>query len=106
MNRHWRRRLERGEGMTPCTWDEFVDVQCRTHPQNRFAGKMTVARPGEYVCTLIDTHPYPLLPLPPPHSTSFHPPSPPPLYLFVLSRPPMCFTARKEGYAADATRIQ
>lgn len=33
---------------TPCTWDEFIDHQCRNHPQNRFAGKMTEARPGEY----------------------------------------------------------
>ena len=30
------------------------------------------------------------------------PSSPPP----PPAHPPMCFTARKEGYAADATRIQ
>eukprot|EP00755_Sulcionema_specki_P032812 Sspe_Gene.99522::Locus_73115_Transcript_1_1_Confidence_1.000_Length_403::g.99522::m.99522 len=32
----------------PCTWDEYIDVSCRSHPANKFAAKMTKARPGEY----------------------------------------------------------
>eukprot|EP01064_Diplonema_japonicum_P031833 TRINITY_DN581_c0_g1_i1.p2 TRINITY_DN581_c0_g1~~TRINITY_DN581_c0_g1_i1.p2 ORF type:complete len:139 (+),score=31.69 TRINITY_DN581_c0_g1_i1:50-418(+) len=32
----------------PCTMDEYYDATCRTHPSNKFVGKMTVARPGEY----------------------------------------------------------
>eukprot|EP00756_Hemistasia_phaeocysticola_P004571 Hpha_TRINITY_DN12899_c0_g1::TRINITY_DN12899_c0_g1_i1::g.24218::m.24218 len=32
----------------PCTWDDYIDYRCRTHPANKFAAKMTEKRPGEY----------------------------------------------------------
>ena len=47
---HYQNALDRSGG--PCTMDEYYDATCRTHPANRFVAKMTVARPGEYVCPL------------------------------------------------------
>eukprot|EP01060_Flectonema_neradi_P011852 TRINITY_DN1881_c0_g1_i3.p2 TRINITY_DN1881_c0_g1~~TRINITY_DN1881_c0_g1_i3.p2 ORF type:complete len:123 (+),score=14.64 TRINITY_DN1881_c0_g1_i3:45-413(+) len=43
-----RRKWEIENAPGPCVMDEFHDVQCRIHPQNKFAAKMTEARPGEY----------------------------------------------------------
>eukprot|EP01061_Rhynchopus_euleeides_P029588 TRINITY_DN4867_c0_g1_i1.p1 TRINITY_DN4867_c0_g1~~TRINITY_DN4867_c0_g1_i1.p1 ORF type:complete len:124 (+),score=31.20 TRINITY_DN4867_c0_g1_i1:65-436(+) len=44
--KHHQDNLDRAQG--PCIWDEYLDVQCRHHPSNKFAAKMTTERPGEY----------------------------------------------------------